>query len=141
VVFDDQGHVLLREPRDHYEGFVWTFAKGKCLADEHPVDAARRSTAEECGIWDGSIDIIGLVPGMFSGTSSGSDNYYFVARGVSTVPEPRGDTVTVRWFPIAQAEVMITSTVNKAGRERDLRTLRAAAEEFQKLSVPSVKAG
>lgn len=139
VVFDDQGQVLLREPRGHYDKYAWTFAKGECLANEHPVDTARRVVADEFGIWDGSIAIIGHVPGVFSGTSTGSNNYYFVARAVSTVPEPRGDTVTARWFPAAQAEVMITSTENEAGRERDLRTLRAAKDEYQRLSVPIVK--
>jgi hypothetical protein len=128
-VFDDQGHVLLREPRGHYDGYAWTFAKAKGLANEHPVDTARRVAA----------DIIGHIPGVFSGTATGSDNYYFVARAVSAVPEPRGDTVAARWFPVTQAEVMVTSTTNEAGRERDLRTLRAAVDEYQRLSVPVVK--
>jgi len=130
VVFDDTGQVLLREPRDNFDGYAWTFSKGKAKPGEHPVDAALRATVNENGI-HGGVDIIGHVPGMFSGTATGSANYYYVARAVSSVPDPSGLTTNVRWFPPTQAETMIEGTTNVAGRARDLATLRSALIEYR----------
>jgi 8-oxo-dGTP pyrophosphatase MutT (NUDIX family) len=136
VVFDDRGCVLLREPRNHFAGYTWTFAKGKGSANEHPVDTARRVVADEFGIPEAVIAIIGHVPGTYSGSSGGTNNYFFVARAVSILPEPHGDTVTARWFSPAQAETMIGTTKDKGGRERDLHLLQAAVGEYNALTSP-----
>ena len=40
VTFNSMGEVLLREPLNHFDGYHWTFAKGKGDKDEHPVDTA-----------------------------------------------------------------------------------------------------
>src|ERR1700722_164333 len=45
VLFDDQVNVLLREPRDHFGGYSWTFAKGKSWEGERPVETAVRAAA------------------------------------------------------------------------------------------------
>ena len=29
VLLRNTGHILLREPTNHFDGYVWTFAKGK----------------------------------------------------------------------------------------------------------------
>lgn len=36
VVVDAEGRVLLREPADHFGGYVWTFPKGRPDANESP---------------------------------------------------------------------------------------------------------
>jgi 8-oxo-dGTP pyrophosphatase MutT (NUDIX family) len=136
VIFDDQGQVLLRAPRDNYDGYHWTFAKGKAKPNEHPVDTARRATTEETGIWEGSLDIVGHVPGAFSGSGTGSQNFFYIARAVSVTPEPRGDTVGARWFPAGQAEIMIGQTTNGGGRVRDLAVLKAAVAEHNVVCGP-----
>ncbi|MGH9919337.1 MAG: NUDIX hydrolase, partial [Nitrososphaerales archaeon] len=40
VIFNSDGQVLLREPKDHFDGYVWTFPKGAPDMDEHPVETA-----------------------------------------------------------------------------------------------------
>ena len=46
VIFNKQGQVLLREPKGHFSGMTWTFAKGHTDPNEHPVETARRETLE-----------------------------------------------------------------------------------------------
>src|SRR3712207_8188058 len=47
VVMDDAGRVLVREPRNHFSGYVWTFPKGHPDPGETPEEAARREVFEE----------------------------------------------------------------------------------------------
>ena len=49
VVINEQGLVLLREPSSHYDGYVWTFAKGRPDAKESPERTALREVEEENG--------------------------------------------------------------------------------------------
>ena len=44
VIFNSRGEVLLREPTNHYDGYVWTFPKG---APENPASLRRRSAPRE----------------------------------------------------------------------------------------------
>ena len=49
VLINDAGHVLLREPANHYGGYVWTFAKGNPDPGESAEEAALREVLEETG--------------------------------------------------------------------------------------------
>ncbi len=40
VVIKAAGRLLLREPKGHYDGYVWTFPKGKPEPSEPEVEAA-----------------------------------------------------------------------------------------------------
>jgi ADP-ribose pyrophosphatase YjhB (NUDIX family) len=62
VVFDDDGWVLLREPKNHFDGYVWTFPKGRPNLGGNPEEAALREVLEETGV---IAAIIGQVPGSF----------------------------------------------------------------------------
>jgi 8-oxo-dGTP diphosphatase len=50
VVFNDKGEILFREPRNHYGGYVWTFAKGQPDGSETPEATALREVREETGV-------------------------------------------------------------------------------------------
>ena len=54
VVINDQGEILLREPRNHFDGYVWTFPKGRPEKEqrpgETPEETAFREVLEETGI-------------------------------------------------------------------------------------------
>ena len=59
--------MLLREPANHFGGYVWTFPKGRVDAGETPQQAALREVLEETGY---TARITGLVPGMFEGDTT-----------------------------------------------------------------------
>lgn len=50
VLVDQRGHVTIREPANHYGGYVWSFAKGRIDAGETPQQTARRELGEETGL-------------------------------------------------------------------------------------------
>lgn len=54
VVIDPHGYLLMREVKNHLDGYVWTFAKGRQDKGESPREAALREVREEMGI-DASI--------------------------------------------------------------------------------------
>lgn len=130
VLVDDQGRVLLREPKDHYDNYVWTFAKGgPDYSGEHPVDVIEREVLEETGH---EVEIIGLVPGGFS--SGNSTAYYVLARSKSYQPQKMDkETVNTVWATRDEAEQLISQTTNDKGRQRDLAVLNAAIAEHNKI--------
>jgi len=121
VVFDTEGRVLLREPSGHYDGFVWTFSKGRPQAGETPGETALRETQEETGV---SAEIIKQIPGAFRG--GWTVNVYFLMRPSGSPGKPRGETRSVRWVTPDNARELIKKTTNPVGRKRDLEVLEAA---------------
>lgn len=121
VLINDKGQVLLREPADHFGGYVWTFAKGRPEPGETPEEAALREVVEETGQ---GARIVALIPGVFAGTTS-STVFFLV--------EPQGkghrfseETSSIRWVEEKEARQLIGKTETPAGRERDLLVLKAA---------------
>ena len=47
VLVCEDGKILLREPKSHYGGYVWTFPKGGAEAGESATEAALREVQEE----------------------------------------------------------------------------------------------
>lgn len=76
IVFDGDGRVLLREPKGHFGGYVWTFAKGDALKGETPEETALREVREETGV-EASIE--GVVPGIFAG-GTGTVVYFLMTK-------------------------------------------------------------
>lgn len=52
VLLSQSGKILLREPTNHFDGYVWTFAKGKPRVGGH-LKKQRCEVKEECG-YDGN---------------------------------------------------------------------------------------
>jgi 8-oxo-dGTP diphosphatase len=122
VVVDSDGRILLREPTGHYDGYVWTFSKGRPRKGETPEDAALRETAEETGVL---AEIIARVPGTFAGGTT--DNVYFLMRPTGRTVPIKGETSRVYWAEGAEkARELIQQTTNATGRARDHRVLDAA---------------
>jgi len=114
--------VLLREPTNHHNGYVWTFAKGMPEAGENPEDTALREAREEYG-WD--LEILKPIPRWFSGPQWA--NFFFLARAVA--PRPDGhcwETASVKWFTWAAARDAISLTSKPHRRDRDHEILSAA---------------
>jgi hypothetical protein len=60
VLIDEQGRVLLREPTNHFGGYVWTFPKGGSERGETPEATALREVLEETGY---EAEIVCRLPG------------------------------------------------------------------------------
>ena len=121
VVMDDAGRVLVREPRDHYGGYVWTFPKGHPDPGEPPEEAARREVFEETGV---TATIVRAIPGVFPG--QGTRTIYYLMAPEGRAAEWGPETEAIRWATREEAEELLAQTPHPQGRERDLRVLRAA---------------
>ena len=122
VVIDADGRTLLREPKGHYDGYVWTFPKGRPKEGETKQEAALRETEEETGV---IAEIVAPIPGEFEGGTT--INEYFLMRPTGRVHESQDETGLVCWVSTPdKAREMINETTNEVGRERDLEVLEAA---------------
>lgn len=72
VLVNAKNEVMLREPSGHYGGYVWTYAKGRPDKNESPVETAIREAYEETGY---RVELLDVIPGVFSGTTSSSAFY------------------------------------------------------------------
>jgi 8-oxo-dGTP pyrophosphatase MutT (NUDIX family) len=122
VVFDDEGRVLLREPTSHFDGYVWTFPKGRPDPGESDEEAALREVLEETGV---AARIVGRVPGEFRGGTTSNRYFLMEARHVAGEPDT-AETADVRWASPDEARELIGETTNRVGRHRDLAVLEAA---------------
>jgi SPP1 gp7 family putative phage head morphogenesis protein len=130
VIFDDQGRILLREPADHYDGYVWTFPKGGQDAGDTPHKTALREVAEETGHQG---EVIGFVPGTHGYMR---DNHFFLMRSTGQdISLMDKETKTTRWVTPAEAAALISQTKNKMGRARDLRVLAEAINAYNDLTA------
>jgi 8-oxo-dGTP pyrophosphatase MutT (NUDIX family) len=121
VIIDGKGRILLREPRGHFGGYVWTFSKGRPELDETPEEAALREVREETGVF---AEIVARIPGTFAGDTT--ENIYFLMRPTGRTEKPDTETAKVRWATPDEARVLIGETPNPIGRKRDLAVLEAA---------------
>ncbi len=125
VLLTCSGKILLREPTNHFDGYVWTFAKGKPSVSDTPEKTALREVEEETGY---VAEIVDVLPGVFkSGLSS---NAYFVMRHHGSQKAFDWETWGTRWVNFDEAERLINETTNVKGQQRDLAVLAAAKQWF-----------
>jgi 8-oxo-dGTP diphosphatase len=130
VLFDDEGRVLIRRPTGEFDGYVWTFPKGRMEKGTTPEETALKEVREETGY---DAKIIGKVPGTFAG-GTGSNEYYLMSPVKDPVAPDPAETEEIRWVTSEQAEASIRKTRNAIGRERDLNVLKAAIDAYERLS-------
>ena len=118
VLVDKQKRVLLREPKGHYDGYVWTFPKGRPDKGEAPEEAALREVKEETGY---SAHIVSKLPGTFSGGTTA--NEYFLMKPDGDPEKFDEETASVVWATLDEAEILISQTTNPTGRKRDRAVL------------------
>lgn len=117
---------MLREPTNHFDGYVWTFAKGKPEPSDTPEQTALREVKEETGY---EAEVVDVLPGVFN--SGLSSTAYFVMRHLGPPGSHDWETEAIRWVSFDEAERLIAETTNAKGRERDLAVLMAAKTWFQ----------
>lgn len=123
IVFDEFGYVLLREPKDHYGGYVWTFPKGAPTSGESPERAALRRVLLETGV---EALIEEPIPGVYEGDTSISSFFLMSRVRESGCSDSR--TQSIKWVKFLEAPSVIRMTENLAGRHRDLAVLGAALQ-------------
>lgn len=129
IIFDEQGRVLLRKPTGDFDGYAWTFPKGRMdSATEHPVITALREVEQESGH---TGTIIGLLPGQYQAGKGSTKNNFFLMKSAGFDPSKMDDeTEDLIWATPDEAEKLIKQGTNKAGIKRDLAILKAATEEY-----------
>lgn len=93
AVIDKSGNVVLREVENHFDGYHWSFAKGRMDEGELPIQTAVRELQEEMGIGPETpgFEIVGVLPGRYP--SGFSDTYFYVAQIDGAFPDVRPDWV------------------------------------------------
>lgn len=131
IVLDAQGRVLVREPMNHFDGYVWTFPKGRPDGDETPEAAALREVLEETGA---QARILAPIPEDFPGGTT-LNRYFLMVEAIPGAPLLPHDqeTAAVRWVPMVEAKGLIGLTTNPKGRQRDLAILEAALKTLSTL--------
>jgi 8-oxo-dGTP pyrophosphatase MutT (NUDIX family) len=127
VLVDEEERVLLRMPAGQFDGYVWTFPKGRGHEEESPEETALREVLEETGY---RAEVVCAVPGSFAG-GTGATEYFLMRPLGGQGPYDRAETEDVRWVPLAQAATYIEQTRNMIGRRRDFAVLSAAIVEHR----------
>lgn len=125
VLLTRHGQLLLREPANHFDGYVWTFAKGKLDEGETPEQTALREVLEETGY---QAEVVDVLPGVFHSGFSASG--YFIMRHLGRPGNHDWETQATRWVDFETAATLIEQTTNAKGRARDLAVLKAARAWF-----------
>jgi len=130
VIFSKSGKVLLREVKNHWDGYVWTFAKGRPEPGETPSETALRETLEETGT---RPQIISQIPGEFQGGTTVNRYFLMLAEeGSGGVAASDQETESVIWVSTDEAKKLIGMTTNQIGKVRDWAVLEAAVKLFRK---------
>ncbi len=130
VLINDQGEVLLREPANHFGGYVWTFPKGRRDPGETPETTALREVLEETGQ---PARIVALIPEVFGGTTT--SNVFFLMAPTGKAGAFSWETSQIRWSDEVEAAALISMTKTSTGRARDLAVLGAAFALWGRLQV------
>lgn len=128
VLVNAMGQVLLREPKNHFDGYVWTFPKGRPDRGESPENAALREVREETGY---AARIAQKIPGTFDGGTTVTEYFLMMPSGEPSAFDKK-ETQSIRWAALDEAAKLIAMTGNKTGRQRDLAVLDAVRTMLRK---------
>lgn len=120
------GNILLREPANHFDGYVWTFAKGRPEPGESPDQTAMRGVWEETGY---ETEVIGVLPGVYA--HEANTCAMFVLRHLWDRVDLDQKTSRLRWASFDDAEHLIALSKSDSGRAVELKILDAAAQWFK----------
>ncbi len=120
VVINEDGMILVREPLNHFDGYVWSLPKGGVDAGESDEQGALREVEEETGV---RAEIVERIPGEWKSTTS--LNRYFLMRPIEVTGQHDAETAQIAFVTYDEAKEMLAESTNKRGRERDLEVLDA----------------
>ena len=123
IVFDEEGHVLMRHVANGFDGEGWTWPKGRPEAGETLEAAALREVLEETGI---RAEIVGALPGAWEGTATVT-RYWRMRRVEDTGSFDTAETDAIAWVTPDEARHRIrTTTLGVKKVTRDLGALDEA---------------
>jgi len=120
VVINEDGLILVREPLNHFDGYVWSLPKGGVDEGETDEQGALREVEEETGV---RAEIVARIPGEWKGGTS--INRYFLMRPVENTGVLDNETQQIAFVTYDEAKELLGLSTNKRGRERDLEVLDA----------------
>jgi 8-oxo-dGTP pyrophosphatase MutT (NUDIX family) len=123
VLIDARQRVLLRQPTGDFDGYVWTFPKGRPDPGESAEQAALREVRQETG-YDAVIS--GKLPEGFEGGTTVTEFFLMTPKGKPGKFDE--ETVDIKWVTLAEAASLIAMTTNKVGKKRDLAVLKAVRD-------------
>ena len=127
VLMDYQRGVLLRKPTNEFDGYAWTFAKGRHKPDRTPEETALHEVRAKTGY---DAEIIAKIPGRFEGGHSVSE--YFVMRPLGTPSRfDESRTEEIQWASLDEAADLLGQTRNQVGLRRDQCVLEAVQNLLQ----------
>jgi 8-oxo-dGTP pyrophosphatase MutT (NUDIX family) len=123
VVIDPQGNLLLRHVKNHFDGYVWTYAKGRPDPGETPRETALREVTEEMGV---RPTLLTTIPGEFIGGTTVNRFFLMVTdRNAVDLAFDCPETAGLCWATPDEALDRFTETTNQQGRLRDIAILEA----------------
>ena len=127
ILLNNERHILLRRPKGDFDGYVWTFPKGKEEPGSTPEETALREVKEETGY---AAEIVRKLPGQFEGGTGVTE--FFLMRPLG---EPgafdSSETEAITWVSLDDATNHIAKTRNAVGRKRDQSVLEAVSSYLQ----------
>lgn len=120
VLVSPERRVLVREPRRHFGGYVWSWPKGTPDKGESPEEAALREVLEETGY---RARIVGALPSAYRGTTASTTAFFLMVPEGKAGPFREDETIQVRWVSFAEAAELFKLNHTPAAQERDRRVL------------------
>jgi len=112
----------------HFDGYVWTFAKGKQERGSNAEETALREVKEETGY---TATIVAKLPGSYKGGTGATE--HFIMRPVGDPgPFEKKETQAIAWIGFDEAATRIAQTTNEIGRNRDQAVLQTTIQFMRK---------
>ena len=136
IVINQEGKVLLRQPKGEGWGNRWTLAKGGADEGESGSDAALREVLEETGI---TGKIVKEIPGHYNAGGKGN-KFYLMEVDSSVDPQPfKGtaegteETAGIKWVDLRDAMELLEEEYpgrNQETADRDIQAIRQGHREW-----------
>jgi 8-oxo-dGTP pyrophosphatase MutT (NUDIX family) len=120
VLIGPDRKVLVREPTNHFGGYVWTWPKGTPNKGETPEQTALREVWEETGIRG---KIVGALPLAYKGTGSSTTAFYLMVPDGEPGKFKTDETIQIRWVTFAEAAELFKQNHYPEARNRDRQVL------------------
>jgi 8-oxo-dGTP pyrophosphatase MutT (NUDIX family) len=122
VIVRNDGCVLIQRVANDFDGYKWTFPKGRPEQGEVPEATALREVREESGV---EARIVGELDGWFS-TGHSRTKFYLMAPVKEHGDFNKAETTEVLCATFAEAEKRLAESTKPEGRKRDQAVLQAA---------------
>jgi 8-oxo-dGTP pyrophosphatase MutT (NUDIX family) len=120
VLVSPDRRVLVREPKGHFGGYVWTWPKGTPDKGETPEQTALREVREETGIQG---RIVGALPLAYRGTGASTSAFFLMVPEGAPGKFNKDETIQVRWVSFAEAAELFKLNHSPEARNRDRQIL------------------